>query len=101
PAGELQRDERVGAGVGVQDPQERARLDRNRRRILAVAVQHARDATVAPGSPRLVLAKTVPRRRFQYRFHLSDLDRLLVAGRRRLLAATRTTKTLMFPRECS
>ena len=62
PAGELQRDERVGARLRVKNPEQRARLYGNRRRLFAVAaVEHGGHAAVAPRAARLVLAETVAR----------------------------------------
>jgi hypothetical protein len=75
-AGQLQRDQGVGARFRVQNAQQRARVDRNRRRILCPvggrAVEHRRHQPPTPRAPRFVLADRVPPCRFEYRFHVQN-----------------------------
>ena len=57
----VEPDQRVDAGLGVQDPQQQLRVDRNLDRLaLLDAVDDRRNAPGRAQAPRLVLAAAVP-----------------------------------------
>ena len=70
-ARQLQRDQRVLAGLGVENLQQRLGRHRNRRRAFAVAaVEHRRDLAFATRAPRLIFSERIACLRFEYGFHM-------------------------------
>src|SRR4029453_13007496 len=73
--GELQRNQRIGAGLRVQDPQQCLGIDADwpgflRSALTRRAIKDRGHTPVAARPPRFVLAKRVANRCFEYCFHL-------------------------------
>jgi hypothetical protein len=64
-----QGDQRVGAGLGSQDLQERLGINRDRFGLLRIAVQHRWNTAFAANAVRFVLAKSLAADGFESRFH--------------------------------